>query len=178
MFPSNACWFYKTDPFLSNCHWRRSRSYAAFFFLVLICLVLFPSSVWAGYSDRVAAPFDEISNAAHEIFKTYGMKKEFPNQKVFESRWIVDTIVRENTLLRGIAKKDYLRRTKYRLELKPLDFTTEVNIKTSFQFKPADAAISTPWRSLKPTAEDYLKEKDLFFALLRKIEENRKKNPL
>ena len=127
------------------------------------------------YQDEVDAPASEVFEAVKEILTEDYMEKVDTEKGIIWSDWVEDRMVRKNDMVIVKTKKEFIRRTKYKIVLKGWPTYTEVSIIAKFQFKPMDSKLSTPWRSLKPQRSDREQEALLFRRILTQIENNRRK---
>ena len=132
------------------------------------------AEVWA-YIDQVQAPADEVWLAVHQTGSSLGIKKENEAKRELETKWKEDRVVRANKLTRGFFKESYIRRTRYKILLTETGGLSEVSIKGKHQFKNPDAGIKALWKTFKPNSEDKEMERSLFFQILRRVEENKRK---
>ena len=96
-------------------------------------------------------------------------------KRELETKWKEDRVVRANKLTRGFFKESYIRRTRYKIFLTETGGLSEVSIKGKHQFKNPDAGIKALWKTFKPNSEDKEMERSLFFQILRRVEENKRK---
>lgn len=140
----------------------------------LLSLMAFSPRGWA-YVDQLQAPADEVWLAVHQTAVPLGIKKENEAKRELETKWKEDRVVRKDKLSRGIFKQSYKRRTRYKIFLTETDGLSEVSIKAKYQFKNPDAGINGLWKTFKPDSEDKEMERALFFQILRRVEENKRK---
>ncbi len=145
-------------------------------FLFFVFLGLFAIPSVHAYQDEVDAPAHEVFEAVKEILTEEYLDKADAEKGIILSEWVEDRMVRKNDMIIVKTKKEFIRRTKYKILLKRWPTYTEITIIATFQFKPMDAKMSTPWRSLKPQRADREQEALLFRRILTQIEDKRRKN--
>ena len=132
-----------------------------------IFLTWLPSNAFALYSDQVAAPIEEVWQAAKDSLRDYGIRKDDSVKKHLETRWIEDRVVRSSGLLKKVASRPY--RLRYRIHLDFVEDSrgTRVDVRGTYQQKPVDGSPSSRWETTRPERN---LERDFFYKVLRKVE--------
>lgn len=141
--------------------------------LMFMVLMMTSTSLVYAYKDEVGAPIKEVYQAVLQIFGEEFLDEADPEKGVIYSDWVEDRVLRKNKIVFFKTKKEYIRRAKYKVTLKEWPTYTEVGVLAKFQFKPGDAKLSTPWRTLSPQRADREQEALLFRRILTQIERNR-----
>jgi hypothetical protein len=142
-----------------------------------LCLFLLLQEPAAAYTDDIQAPAEQVFKAAREVLEPFGIRKMDPEKKQIESQWIEDRVVRTRRLLPiGIKtklKQTYDRRYRIQIECQETPPITRITVKGRFQVKLVEGYPISHWQLVKPQLVDYDAERDFFFKILRKLEENR-----
>ena len=148
------------------------------FLFLLMGLFLTLPQVRADYADEIGARPDEVYAAARQVLLKYGIRRENAEQGALESDWIKTSVRRKDALLGSVFQKEYSRRSRVRIEIQGEAALTRVRLSSKHQYKPSDAGrMTTPWRSMKPQADDLKFEKDLFLQIIRHLEQIRVSAP-
>lgn len=126
------------------------------------------------YHEEVGAEAQEVFAAAREVLRSYGLSREDSQNLFLESNWVMGRSERSRSLILFKIRKDYLRQTRFRIQLKRWPRFTEIEIRADYRFKRPDGAASAPWRKMKPKFQDYSQERDLFRKILAQVEFNRR----
>ena len=155
----------------------------ALFLLFFFSFVLMMNRYLNAYTDEIQVSSDEVWKAAEEVFKPIGIHKFNPKKRIIESDWIQDHVKRSSRLFpvgpQTTVKRTYDRRYRVHVQINedsPLQ--AQVVVKGRFQLSSPEPYAMPRWHSvIKPTIEDYDIERDFFFKILRKIEDNRRAVP-
>ncbi len=139
-----------------------------FLMALLGTALLLPSPAHARYSDEIAVSQDEVWKAALEALKPFGIRKTNESKKRIETKWIYDSVVRKNRLLKNIPRQKYERRYRMRIQLKDRAGDTVVEIKGVYQQRfPGRVQVS--WRLVEPNADDLDIEQEFFMKILNQL---------
>lgn len=156
------------------------RNFIAAIFLGALCLMqtsCLHRSSGSGdlqFYEEVGAQSQEVYDAAMYVLEPFGFKVRDEKKFILETKWIEDRVVREKNLYLTKNPKNLIRQYRIRISLKPWPRYTEVRIDTKLRFKPVDATIATPWRTLKADRQDYELKRDIFQKVLAQMELRRK----
>ncbi len=148
------------------------------FFIFLFLGLSFCSSLQA-YTDEVQAGFEEIWKAAEDVLTPYGIRKMSLEEKRLETKWIEDRVLRTRRLLpvgsEVKIKQLFARRYRIFVQLEDKPSGTQISVKGRFQIKSTEDVPQLRWNSvLKPQLVDYDVERDIFFKILRRLEDSRR----
>ncbi|MFZ5801967.1 MAG: hypothetical protein ACOY3K_02495 [Candidatus Omnitrophota bacterium] len=149
----------------------------------ILVLGVIPSAQAAVH--EVSIDMEELWQAVIQVAEKYGIDKRDDSKKDLETRWHVDHIQRDHSLLpfkkmsSMKLKETFLRRTKLKVHLeKSVINNVKITIRGRFQQKTLDANY-TGWKRLKPDLMDYQVERDFFYDVLHYLEEKRlQKSPV
>ena len=143
--------------------------------IFLIALLAFPLPADAVYSEQIAASLPEVYEALQRVMSKTGIEKEDPARGVMVSRWQEDTVKRERQIpFSGSVSKSYARRYRITASLKQEGRFIRLEISAVFQYRPADAARTAPWRDLKNIPDERETEKNFFLQVLSEMAASRK----
>lgn len=148
----------------------------AFIFLGLWCV--FCPGLWA-YTDEIRAGFEEIWKAAEDVLTPSGIRKLSLEEKKIETKWIEDRVLRTRRLLpvgsKTQIKQLFARRYRIFVQFEENPSGIQIAVKGRFQIKSTEDVPQLRWNSvLKPQLVDYDVERDIFFKILRRLEDSRR----
>ncbi len=139
--------------------------------LVMLFVVFAGMSSLDAYTDQITVKAPEAWQVALKIMKPYGIKKEDPKTMTIETKWIKDTVVRSRGPLKKLTGKYYERRYRLKVSVTQRDYDTEIQIKGRYQIRSLDTRSNLIlWETIKPTAQDYQIEQDIFMNILKTLE--------
>lgn len=144
------------------------------FFLIVVLALVYPCAAWA-YSDRVDAPAQEIYTAALGCFEQDGIYKTDPAQHSLVTKWQYETIrrTRKRQFIPTMLKETVEIRYQMQMDIDEGDAYSDVSIRGRFEEKRADAPPMQPWKYSSSSKELYFKEREVFFRLLKCVEEHK-----
>ncbi|MBI3313136.1 MAG: hypothetical protein HYZ83_02740 [Candidatus Omnitrophica bacterium] len=137
--------------------------------------ILFPVPLFA-YIDHIAAPLEEVWKASEEVLKPHGIHQISQEKGTMESKWIQTRVTREKRILGKTLAKDYWQRYRLKVSIKETQYSVQVEVRGTYQFRPVDSPWHASWFKMKLKGEDREKERDFFFKILSRLEQN-KQNP-
>lgn len=145
----------------------------AVFFLVFF----YPAAVWA-YTDRVDASAQEIYDAALVCFEEDGIYQTDSAEHYLVTKWKYETIrrSRKRQFIPTMLKETVEIRHQMKMDIDEGQAYSDVSIRGRFEEKRADASPMQPWKYSSSSKELYFKERDVFFRLLKCIEERKTAN--
>lgn len=181
LLPSNACSHFKGGlPLTSQSSIASIRKFVVGVLAVALCLSqtsCLHRSRGSGdlqFYEEVGAQSQEVYEAAMYILEPHGLKVQDGKKLILETKWIEDRVVREKNFYVSKGPGNYIRQYRMRVSLKAWPRYTEIRIDTHLRYKPVDATIATPWRTLKPERQDYELKRDVFQKILAQMEIRRK----
>ncbi len=151
-----------------------------YWMLLAAWVMLSPSRVYA-YTQEIQAPVEEVWIAVKEAAASPGLDKVDEKDKVLETEWTEDRVVRMEQLMPFMKKaehpKTWERRYRLRVELIPVPEGTRVAVRGKFQLKDPDLGVRGKWDNVKPESEDYDMERQFFFRALDILGQKRVEAP-
>lgn len=131
------------------------------------------------YTDEIQASTEEIWKAVEDVLKPYGIRKVSVEEKRIETKWIQDRVLRSRRVLPIGSKREikqlFDRRYRILVQLDERPSSTQIAVKGRFQIKSPENIPQLHWNTvLKPQLVDYEVEREMFYKILRRVEDSRR----
>lgn len=146
------------------------------FLLLLMAILTTPFSSALAYQDSILDSYDKVWDAVLKVLEPHGVHKANKEKGVIESNWMEDRVERTRNVVpfNNQIQIDRTMNRRYRLTIEldeQKDGTVSISIRGKFQERGNDTHPQTPWKKVKPVAEDFDVERTFFFNILRQIEQ-------